>query len=368
MDPFTENLRKESYLPKLHSIYSVNNLNEIYSPLFTNEDLSIFKSLQRPSSNQVEILGKYASLISEGYERITKIFSEMLGGDSVTGEYLLLNLISRVHTRKDALTLGNLSVNLTNIPQPSQIPKKGSFSSLPLAISSLYESIIGRLLYLPLSLDILDKWEFVPKKNHETNELEHGLLQLTKHTSILIDETALSAGTLQKKGIANLEHLNHMITNMSTQYDFQFSQVEFLNDFKVLICSEGESLFKNNTILCPIDSQCALQIDLESISNVSQEDLILIRTYLQLVSHPALRFEIGEEISQIVQEDFIKARADKDSKITPDSMHLWLNLSRLLSLARGKLNLENEEYSAVKEMEQIRNLRIQEYQEQKNKK
>lgn len=49
------------------------------------------------------------------HEKILAILKMILGGDEVSAEYLLLNLISKVHTRKDALVLGNLSINLTNM-------------------------------------------------------------------------------------------------------------------------------------------------------------------------------------------------------------------------------------------------------------
>ena len=39
----------------------------------------------------------------------------IVGGDAMAAEYILLNVISRVHTRKDALILGNLTLNVSNI-------------------------------------------------------------------------------------------------------------------------------------------------------------------------------------------------------------------------------------------------------------
>jgi hypothetical protein len=39
----------------------------------------------------------------------------IVGGDAMAAEYILLNIISRVHTRKDALILGNLTLNVSNI-------------------------------------------------------------------------------------------------------------------------------------------------------------------------------------------------------------------------------------------------------------
>jgi len=39
----------------------------------------------------------------------------ILLGDSLAAEYLLLNIISKPHTRKDALILGNISTNISGL-------------------------------------------------------------------------------------------------------------------------------------------------------------------------------------------------------------------------------------------------------------
>jgi hypothetical protein len=88
----------------------------------------------------------------------------ILNNDPIASEYLLLNLLSKVHTRKDAFILGNLSLNLTNITF-----LQGRH------LSTFLRALTPFCLYLPLSLDTLDSKTFSPKKNYDTNLLEPGL-------------------------------------------------------------------------------------------------------------------------------------------------------------------------------------------------
>ena len=46
---------------------------------------------------------------------MVELLSTALGGDRLAGEYLLLNLISRVHTRLDATPLGGVSLGLCHL-------------------------------------------------------------------------------------------------------------------------------------------------------------------------------------------------------------------------------------------------------------
>ncbi len=89
----------------------------------------------------------------------------ILNGDAMAAEYVLLNLISKVHTRKDALILGNLTLNLTNI---TFIQGRNLFNFI--------QNIAPFVLYMPLTLETLDTKKFSPRKNYDTNLLEPGLL------------------------------------------------------------------------------------------------------------------------------------------------------------------------------------------------
>lgn len=62
-----------------------------------------------------EVIDKEKESLKEIREKILAVLKLILNGDEVSSEYFLLNLISKVHTRKDGFILGNISLNLTKI-------------------------------------------------------------------------------------------------------------------------------------------------------------------------------------------------------------------------------------------------------------
>ena len=87
-----------------------------------------------------------AEQLSQTREKIIAVLKLMLNGDSLAAELLLLNLISRVHTRKDAFTLGNMTVNITNL---SFIQSRH--------LANFIKSITPFSMLLPLSLETLEQ-------------------------------------------------------------------------------------------------------------------------------------------------------------------------------------------------------------------
>ena len=79
-----------------------------------NHSININKVLKRAEANE-EIVKKEGGQMAEIREKIVAVIKMIVGGDAMAAEYILLNIISRVHTRKDALILGNLTLNVSNI-------------------------------------------------------------------------------------------------------------------------------------------------------------------------------------------------------------------------------------------------------------
>jgi hypothetical protein len=137
----------------------------------------------------------------------------MFNGDALASEFTLLNLLSRVHTRKDAFILGNLSINLTDA---------NFFTGRYL--SQLIQAITPFSVHLPINIDSLENKRFSPRKDYDTNLLESGLLQLIDGTFILADETSMKEGQLTNKGIASIKSLATLIEQQVVEYDFQYYQ------------------------------------------------------------------------------------------------------------------------------------------------
>jgi hypothetical protein len=65
-----------------------------------------------------KVIEKVSVDIKEAREKMIAIFKILLNGDALAAEFMLLNLIAKVHTRHDALILGNISINITGLTTP----------------------------------------------------------------------------------------------------------------------------------------------------------------------------------------------------------------------------------------------------------
>lgn len=92
----------------------------------------------------------------EHFKDIHLVLTQCLFGDTVAAEYLMAHLISTVYVRSEEETLGQFSLNVSNIPE----------RVLPTYTKMLYD-VIEMLLpashFLPMTLDNLNSLQFAPK-------------------------------------------------------------------------------------------------------------------------------------------------------------------------------------------------------------
>lgn len=79
-------------------------------------------------------------------------------------------------------------------------------------------------------------------QDYQSNRLISGLLQLSQHTHLILDETALTAGQLDTQGVQNLTALGNAINWQKVDYDFQYHQLEQFTNIPVIIFSEGRAM------------------------------------------------------------------------------------------------------------------------------
>ncbi|CAI5472935.1 unnamed protein product [Closterium sp. Yama58-4] len=110
--------------PALYSLFPISrgppDLPSLVSPLF----------LHFPPPPHASPLQAAASIRAALLSRLAAV----LGGDRLAAEYLLLHLLSRVHTRIEPMPLGKLSLNLSGFPEPSS-PSTPSPTPPPLSSS-----------------------------------------------------------------------------------------------------------------------------------------------------------------------------------------------------------------------------------------
>lgn len=81
------------------------------------------------------------------------------------------------------------------------------------------------------------------RKDHESNRLISGILQLNNNTHLVLDETKLNTGKLNESGVRAVGALANAVQSQVVRYDFGFNITQEFNcDIPVLILSEGKSM------------------------------------------------------------------------------------------------------------------------------
>ncbi|XP_011311166.1 mini-chromosome maintenance complex-binding protein [Fopius arisanus] len=263
-----------------------------------------------------------------------KMFSHVLFGDDLAADFLIAHLLSTVYLRRNDLCLGNYPLNITNFP----IEK---FPDFPRILYDVLKKIVPKSHYFECTLDSLNNGCFVPKKDYESNRLTSGALQLSNNTHLVIDETKLTAGKLSVEGRKNYQAIDNLLTLQKVTYDFKFYTMEHEADIPILILSETKSFL-------PCTVQVPLSIDKDVENGYSKVDQILtlhlgdenrvedVRQYLRKLQR--LVFQIDEEITSAIQEDFVELRK-LDDKINGDNLHLLIVLARLMAISHGETSL-----------------------------
>ncbi|CAG9857604.1 unnamed protein product [Phyllotreta striolata] len=266
------------------------------------------------------------------------VLTQLLLGDELSAEYLLCYLISEVYSRRDGLALGKFSLNISNVPV-------STYPNYPKWLYNFIEKFVTKSAYLPMTLDNLNALRFVPKKNYESNYLSSGVLQLSDHTRLVLDETKLSPGKLNSAGLDNVKAVSDCIEHQTVHYDFKYYPLEFDCDIPFLILSEGKTMLKS-------DVHVKLEPDGMSLENferiieaadhfLNTQVLDNIRGYLTLAM--SVEYTLNEDVEKFVQDEFVKMR--RDESVTAKDLHDLLVLAR----ASHTDNLSTDEHESLRE-------------------
>lgn len=314
-----------------------------------------------PRLHAVKIIQLTKSEIANAPEIISKarlvrgdlhiILSQLLFGDHLAADYLICHLLSTIFVRKDCLCLGTFPLNITHFPA-------GKRDTFPREFYNFLTLIVRKSHFLEVTLENLNELALVPKKDYECDRLTSGILQLSDNTHLVMDETGLTAGELTATGKGNYSALSDLLMFQKLTYDFKYYTMDYETDISVLIFSDVKSF-----IPCPM--QVVLKVDAESENLYCQvveaarqylrdeNRLANIRQYLEALRHT--EFVISEDITEVIQEDFVKLRS---MNISVDNMHAFMVLARLTSLSYGQTTLDMEcwKRSVQLEMERLSRL------------
>lgn len=141
------------------------------------------------SSTQVETP---AQQNTSARQEVIDQLAEALQGDKLAAEWLLLALLGKIHTRRGALALGQLPINLIlplTMDDTATVVNK---------LQKLLQQLLPRLVKLDFHVAELNKVKYLPESKDEN--LISGVLQLPRGTTLLVDETRMGEGNLQDRG------------------------------------------------------------------------------------------------------------------------------------------------------------------------
>ncbi|KAM9324606.1 mini-chromosome maintenance complex-binding protein [Gastrophryne carolinensis] len=331
-----------SLVPRIHAIIA-QKLHHI-NPLIPSSICETSESKQ--------CLASFISELSSVRAELLGFLTHALLGDALAAEYLIFHLISTVYARRDVLPLGKFSLNLSGCPRSSTFTQQ---------LYRVVQQLVPASYYLSMTIENMNKLHFVPRKDYTANRLKSGLLQLSSHTLLMVDETMLEQGQLDTAGVHNVTALGNMITWQKVDYDFSYHQMEFPCNIHVLVTSEGRSLL-------PSDCQVRLKPQLipqsmeqymEALLSTALPSLLnKFRIYLSLLR--LMDYSISEEVTKAVEDDFVDMRKDDPQSMSADDLHRLLVVARLLALSSGHRTLSREQWLQARQLEGQRRSRLQE--------
>ncbi|KAG0036963.1 hypothetical protein BGZ82_003384 [Podila clonocystis] len=271
-----------------------------------------------PSKDDVKRVTKEALAIRK---ELIDYITSALKGDTLAAELVLLHYLARVHSRPSGTVLGKFSLNLKESRSGSPV-----FEDL----LRVTKNLLPKVHALPLTLKNLNDEFYFPRGDEQ---LSSGVLQVTRGTTLIMDETALEEGTLMEKGLKNLKAISNVSLSQTLGYVFPFSNIDFQTDISLLIVSLGNSLV-------PVD--CAITLKPEESPSIcappTEEQL---RSYRKFISVLRLtEYKFSEVMAKEIESEFMEQRkaatAAGTALMTPNELAFDISLARLVALSCGE--------------------------------
>ncbi|ORZ27067.1 putative alanine racemase-domain-containing protein [Lobosporangium transversale] len=263
-------------------------------------------------------------------EELIRYIATAVYGDQLAAELVLLHFLARVHSRLNGTLLGKFSLNLRD---------SSSNSSIYGNLSKVMRNVLPKVHTIPMSLENLNNNFFFPRGDEY---LSSGILQVTRGTALLFDETVMEEGTLVEKGLKNLKAISDISQYQTLNYVFPFNTLEFQTDISLLFLSNGNSLV-------PVDCAITLKPDpstSEVLIEPTLEQLNSFRKYISVLRLADYKF--SEEMAQEIETDFMEQRkaatAAGTSLTTPNELAFNISLARLVALSQGEQTLTRQSW------------------------
>ncbi|KAI9056684.1 hypothetical protein FKP32DRAFT_1598956 [Trametes sanguinea] len=288
-------------------------------------------------------------------ELIAWIAEEALAGDRVAAEWVLLACIARVQSRNPPLLPPSLVIS--RFPPPPPIPSTTTTAPvLPPTLATVLQLLLPLTHTLPLSLDTLNKSQFVPESKDE--DLHAGVLQLPQGTVLLVTEGGVREGQLLERGIFNVRALQDVMDAQTLAYVFPYSQFSFPTDISCIVLSEGrKSTFFRTDLNVPLrvpatpDGVALLYKPAEEVKLPSPEKLAAFRDLI--VGARSGKVQVPDTTSEHIQSEFVRERQGNRS-LTADDLIRRMTVSKLYALSLHEPTLGIDTWQRAKALDDAR--------------
>ncbi|KAK4058932.1 hypothetical protein OIO90_000378 [Microbotryomycetes sp. JL221] len=290
-----------------------------------------------------ETLTKDKSELEEIRSRLVEYLASGLGGDVDAAEWLLLALLTRVHTRHvTGLPLGAMSLNLA---LPTDFKDN---------IHNILNSIVPRLSLIELSISMLNKIEtkIIPKSRNEN--LDSGVLQLPVGTRCLIDTRGITEGKLDDNGVRNLRHIATTITQQKLTYEFPFSSFELETDLSFILLSEGKAIIPTDCVVYVKPREDAST----NCASPSEKQLGQFRSFINETRAKDLL--IPQDMTEVIQSDYVERRQKSVGGNGMSQEDLLFRMTaaseavRLMALSMSETSLTKQSWFRTAELDENR--------------
>jgi hypothetical protein len=324
------------------------------------------------------------------YDSVVRLFSEALGGDTVSASYLALAIVSGVSSRPhspDEAVLGSLTLNIYGV-QPGD-PRVAS-------LAAALRKVLPRVMQTRLDRDALASpeeggYRFFAEKSTATESIDRSSLQLGAGTALLVDETQMTEGPVTNNAVRSMKALESVVKTQLLPVEFEYCHgIKIPTDVCVIILSNSASIIGDNVIKCfsptavfsgcgaaKAAEVCGAGDGMEVVGSGDGPSPALSAESFQALRQWWARSRLADaSLDQAmiahVEEDFVRARQGKPHQpaaaasvsasaappatypVEGADFHNWLTLSRLQAMADGSPVIAPQQWSRVRQLESDR--------------
>ncbi|KAF9532404.1 putative alanine racemase-domain-containing protein [Crepidotus variabilis] len=272
------------------------------------------------------------------------IACEALDGDVIVAELILLTLLTKVQSRKPPIL--PLSLTISGFPPPANI------SAIP-TLQHVLGLIFPMVSTIQLSLDTLNTTPFCPESKDE--DLHSGWLQLPVGSIVILNEGAVTEGTVSNRGVSNIRVVQEAMQSQTLEYVFPFSNYRFETDINFVVLTESKnSTFFETNFNVPFDQKNTAaevrEILYKSADQISLPPDAKLDSFRRLVGAACVgKVAVGEDIGKYVEQDFITERAA--GQFTADDLVRRMSIAKMVALSFHDTELSIVHWKHIKELE-----------------